>query len=77
MDDLVFASATEMAAVVRAREVTSAELVELDHEPGRLAAGHLADVNAVPGNPVAEHTVTQDVRFVMKAGRVYTPVTSR
>ena len=37
---------------------------------GRLAEGMLADVIAVPGNPLDDITVTEDVRFVMQGGRV-------
>jgi imidazolonepropionase-like amidohydrolase len=50
--------------------VTSAELIEADHELGRLAAGYLADVIAVPGDPSRDIASTLDVRFVMKDGRV-------
>ncbi len=46
------------------------ELV-LRHELGRLAAGFLADVIAVPGDPSRDIAKTLDVRFVMKGGRVY------
>ncbi|HEX3516547.1 MAG TPA: amidohydrolase family protein [Trebonia sp.] len=74
-------NAKELAALVtrgmtplqalRAATVTSAELVELDDELGQLRAGFLADIIAVPGDPTQDITVTQDVRFVMKDGRVY------
>ena len=37
---------------------------------GRLAEGMLADVIAVPGNPLEDIGVTRDVRFVMLGGRV-------
>jgi len=67
---LVARGMTPMQAL-RAATVTSAELVELDHELGRLKEGFLADIVAVPGDPSQDITVTQDVRFVMKDGRVY------
>jgi imidazolonepropionase-like amidohydrolase len=38
---------------------------------GTLAAGRLADVVAVPGDPTADVTATQRVAFVMKGGVVY------
>jgi imidazolonepropionase-like amidohydrolase len=50
--------------------VTSAELIGVT-DRGRLAAGLLADVIAVPGNPLEDISVTQDVRLVMKGGRIY------
>jgi len=50
--------------------VASAELIDVD-DRGRLAPGLLADIIAVPGDPTEDITVTQDVRFVMKGGRVY------
>jgi imidazolonepropionase-like amidohydrolase len=58
------------AAVLRAATVTAAELIDVA-DRGRLAEGLLADVIAVPGNPLEDITVTQDVRFVMKGGKVY------
>jgi imidazolonepropionase-like amidohydrolase len=60
---------TPMQAL-RAATVSGAELVGVD-DRGRLAAGLLADIIAVPGNPSVDITMTQDVRFVMKDGVVY------
>ena len=37
---------------------------------GRLAEGMLADIIAVPGNPLDDIAVTKDVQFVMLGGRV-------
>jgi imidazolonepropionase-like amidohydrolase len=56
--------------VLRAATVTAAELIN-SNDRGRLAQGQLADIIAVPGNPLEDITVTQHVSFVMKGGKVY------
>jgi len=38
---------------------------------GQLAEGLLADIIAVPGDPLLDISVTQNVSFVMKGGKVY------
>ena len=55
---------------IQAATTVSAELIDVD-DRGRLAPGLLADVIAVPGDPAADIGVTEDVRFVMKGGRVF------
>jgi imidazolonepropionase-like amidohydrolase len=55
---------------VRAATTVSAEVIDAD-DRGRLEAGLLADIIAVPGDPLTDISVTQDVRFVMKGGQVY------
>jgi imidazolonepropionase-like amidohydrolase len=55
---------------IRAATTVSAELIDAD-DRGRLEAGLLADVIAVPGDPLVDIGVTEDVRFVMKGGHVY------
>jgi imidazolonepropionase-like amidohydrolase len=60
---------TPMQAL-HAATVMSAELIGVD-DRGRLAPSLLADIIAVPGDPSEDVTTTQDVRFVMKGGRVY------
>jgi imidazolonepropionase-like amidohydrolase len=67
---LVARGMTPMQAL-RAATVTSAELIEREHELGRLEPGFLADIIAVPGDPSADIAKTLDVRFVMKDGRIY------
>ncbi|MGV7356010.1 amidohydrolase family protein [Mycobacterium kansasii] len=57
-------------AVLRAATVTAAELINVT-DRGRLADGQLADIIAVPGNPLEDITVTRNVGFVMKGGKVY------
>ena len=58
------------AAVLKAATVTAAELINAE-DRGRLAVGMLADIIAVPGDPLADITVTKNVVFVMKGGKVY------
>jgi imidazolonepropionase-like amidohydrolase len=55
---------------IRAATVVSAALIDVD-DRGRLEAGLLADVIGVPGNPLEDITVTEQVRFVMKGGQVH------
>lgn len=58
------------AQAIRAATVVAAELIDVD-DRGRLDEGLLADVIAVPGDPLADITVTESVCFVMKGGEVY------
>jgi imidazolonepropionase-like amidohydrolase len=55
---------------IRAATTVSAALIDAD-DRGRLEAGLLADVIAVPGDPTSDITVTEQVRFVMKDGNVH------
>jgi imidazolonepropionase-like amidohydrolase len=55
---------------IRAATTVSAELIDAD-DRGLLEAGLLADIIAVPGDPLTDIAVTEDVRFVMKNGQVY------
>jgi imidazolonepropionase-like amidohydrolase len=67
---LVARGMTPMQAL-QAATLTSADLIDRADELGRLQAGYLADIIAVPGDPATDITVTQDVRFVMKDGHIY------
>jgi imidazolonepropionase-like amidohydrolase len=58
------------AQALRAATTVSAELIGVT-DRGRLEEGLLADVVAVPGNPLEDITLTEQVRFVMKGGTVY------
>jgi imidazolonepropionase-like amidohydrolase len=55
---------------IRAATTVSAELIDAD-DRGRLSPGLLADVIGVPGNPVEDIGVVENVQFVMKGGQVY------
>jgi imidazolonepropionase-like amidohydrolase len=61
---------TPMQAL-QAATMTSSELINRESDLGRLEPGYLADIIAVPGDPSADITVTEDVRFVMKDGQVH------
>ena len=50
--------------------IHATDLLNLD-DRGRIAEGLLADIVAVPGNPLEDITATERVAFVMKAGHVY------
>jgi len=56
--------------VLRAATANAAELLGKD-DRGRLAPGLLADIIGVPGDPLQDISVTQDVRFVMKGGKIF------
>jgi imidazolonepropionase-like amidohydrolase len=55
---------------IRAATTVAAELIDKD-DRGRFDAGLLADIIAVPGDPLSDIGVTESVRFVMKGGQVY------
>jgi imidazolonepropionase-like amidohydrolase len=55
---------------LQAATITAADVIGVD-DRGRLEPGLLADVIAVPGDPSEDISAVQDVRFVMKDGRIY------
>ncbi len=59
-----------MAAIQSATTVT-AKLLGIREETGSITAGKAADLIAVEGDPIADVTRLQDVRFVMKGGTVH------
>lgn len=61
---------TPMAALTAGTK-NAAKLLGWDANVGSLAAGKLADVVAVPGDPLADIHVTERVSFVMRGGIVY------
>jgi imidazolonepropionase-like amidohydrolase len=58
-------------AVLQSDLLNGAKLLGWDGHIGSLEAGYLADVIAVPGDPLQDVSVLQNVAFVMKGGVVY------
>jgi imidazolonepropionase-like amidohydrolase len=59
--------------VLRAATVVNADLLGWRDRIGEIAAGRLADVIAVDGDPLREIAAARRVRFVMKGGVVFSP----
>jgi imidazolonepropionase-like amidohydrolase len=59
------------AAARQAATVRAAELLDQSADLGTLEAGKFADIVAVPGNPIDDIALMENVTFVMKAGKVY------
>jgi imidazolonepropionase-like amidohydrolase len=61
---------TPMQAIQTATR-NAADLLDMSDRVGTLEAGKLADIVAVPGNPLNDITAMERVAFVMKDGNVY------
>src|SRR6267142_3149959 len=59
------------AQVLMAATVANAKILRMENQLGRIKAGLLADLIAVPGDPTSKVEAIRDVRFVMKDGVVY------
>jgi imidazolonepropionase-like amidohydrolase len=57
--------------VIQAATVNAAALLRHDKDLGSVAAGKIADVVAVPGNPIDDISLMKRISFVMKDGVVY------
>jgi imidazolonepropionase-like amidohydrolase len=55
---------------IRTATINAADLLGVD-DRGALAPGLLADIIAVPGDPLEDIGMLEDVRFVMKGGKIY------
>ena len=67
---MVEAGMTPMAAI-KSATMEASKLVSLDKELGTVETGKLADLVAVPGDPIADINVMTRISFVMKAGVVH------
>jgi imidazolonepropionase-like amidohydrolase len=68
---LMAADGMTPAQSLRAGTSVAATLLGLDAKVGTLETGKLADIVAVPGNPIQDIKNTQSVLFVMKEGKLY------
>jgi len=55
---------------IRAATTSAADLIGWSDELGAVEVGKFADLIAVQGDPIADITVLQRVRFVMNGGRI-------
>jgi imidazolonepropionase-like amidohydrolase len=59
------------AQAIQSATVTASQLMGMQDKIGTIEVGKLADIVAVPGDPLADITALQKVNFVMKGGVVY------
>ncbi|MGH9643617.1 MAG: amidohydrolase family protein [Terriglobales bacterium] len=59
------------AQAIRAATASAAELLDMQDKIGTIEPGKFADIVAVPGDPMKDVTLLQQVDFVMKGGVVY------
>jgi imidazolonepropionase-like amidohydrolase len=59
------------AEAIRSATMTAAELLGVQGDLGTIAAGKLADIIAVDGDPLDNVAALQNVNFVMKDGAIY------
>ncbi len=67
---MVRAGMTPAEALLAATAV-NARVLRLEYRIGQIRPGLFADIIAVPGNPLDDISVTSQVKFVMKDGRIY------
>src|ERR1700733_8755917 len=56
---------------IQAATISAAQLLKHEKDLGTVAVGKIADVVAVPGNPIDDISLMKQVSFVMKDGVVY------
>ncbi len=56
---------------IQAATMTAAELLQIDDRLGSVEVGKIADLIAVDGDPLSDISTLEQVKFVMKEGRVY------
>lgn len=68
---LMVESGMTPAQALRSATISAAELLDLQKEIGSVEAGKIADLVALPGNPLSDVRALESVNFVMKEGVVY------
>jgi imidazolonepropionase-like amidohydrolase len=61
---------TPMQAI-RSATTVAAEMLGMQQQVGTVEAGKLADIVAVPGDPLGDVGALEKIDFVMKGGEVY------
>jgi imidazolonepropionase-like amidohydrolase len=56
---------------IQAATMHAAQLLKHDKDLGSVTTGKLADLVAVPGNPLEDISLMKKVSFVMKEGVIY------
>lgn len=56
---------------IRSATLIPAKILQKENEIGQIAPGFYADIIAVEGNPLQDVKTLQDVKFVMKEGKVF------
>ncbi|RVT46746.1 amidohydrolase family protein [Rheinheimera sediminis] len=71
--EFVFMTEAGMPALeaIQSATITAARLLKVDQELGSVSPGKIADLVAVPGDPLQDIQLMGEVSFVMKAGVVY------
>jgi imidazolonepropionase-like amidohydrolase len=68
---LMVAGGMPPMTALRSATVVTAELLGIQDDLGSVEAGKIADLVAVPGDPLADIRLMEEVTFVMKEGVVY------
>ena len=70
-EDVCVVSCGGALEAIQAATLNAAELLGWSDRVGALEPGYFADLIAVEGDPLTDVTVLEQVRFVLKGGKVY------